>query len=81
LALFGSTDGKDLKPAADLSLFSFMLNDARHQLTDPPELTGEEVRQLAYRAIAECRETKAKAYDLIARSHDLLKRMDELLSR
>jgi hypothetical protein len=81
LALFGSTDGEDLKPEALLILFLFMPNDSRHQLTAPPELTSKEVRQLAYRAIAECRETKAKAYDLIAKSHNLLRRMDELLAR
>jgi hypothetical protein len=67
LELFGGTVGKDLKPAAVIILFSFMPIDARHQSTDPPRLTGEEVRKLAYRAIAECRETKAKAYDLIAK--------------
>jgi hypothetical protein len=81
LELFGGAVGKDLNPAVALILFSFMPNDAHHQLTDPPELTGEEVRQLAYRSITECRETKAKAYDLIAKSHDLLRRMDELLAR
>ena len=41
--------------------FRFMPNEARHQLTAPPELTGKEVRRLAYRAIADCGETKAKA--------------------
>jgi hypothetical protein len=81
LELFGGTDRKDSKPKAALILFSFMPNEARHQLTDPPELTGEKVRQLAYRAIVECKEAKAKANELIAKSRDLLKRMDELLAQ
>ena len=56
-----------------------MMNDVRHQLTAPPELTGEEVRQLAYRAIGQCREAKAKTYYLLNKS--LLRRVDELLER
>ena len=58
-----------------------MMNDARHQLIAPPELTGEEVRQLAYRAIGQCKEAKAKTYYLLNKSHDLLRRVDELLER
>jgi hypothetical protein len=58
-----------------------MPSDARHELTLPPDLRGEELRQIAYRAIAECRKAKVKTNDLLTRSHDLLRRVDELLAR
>jgi hypothetical protein len=70
-----------LEPEPVLFRFWLMPSHARHQLVGPPELTGEEVRRLAYRAIAECSEAKAKTNELLTKSHDLLTRVDELLAR
>jgi hypothetical protein len=53
-----------------------MPNDPHSQLTASPELTEKEVRE-----IIECREAKAKAYDLIATAHDLLRKVDDQLAR
>ena len=44
-----------------------------HQLTAPPELTSKEVRELGYRAIAECFEAQARSQALIAKSRHLLR--------
>jgi hypothetical protein len=52
-----------------------------HQLTAPPELTSDEVREMGYRAIADCFQAQARSYDLIAKSHHLLRLVDELLAR
>lgn len=81
LEVFGRLDGSDWKPVAVLIRLCCMPNDAQHQVAVPPEPTSEEVREMAYRAIADCREAKAKAYDLLSKSHDLLRRVDELLAR
>jgi hypothetical protein len=49
--------------------------------THPPELTSEEVREMSYRAIAECFEAQARSQDLIAKSRHLLRLVDELPAR
>jgi hypothetical protein len=58
-----------------------MPNNGHHPLTAPPELTSEQVREMGYRAIAECFQAQAKSYDLIAKSRHLLRLVDELLAR
>jgi hypothetical protein len=58
-----------------------MPNDPHSQLTALPELTDKEVREMAYRVIIECREAKAKAYNLIATVHDTLRKVDDQLAR
>jgi|AmaraimetFIIA100_FD_contig_61_8709193_length_264_multi_1_in_0_out_0_1 hypothetical protein len=58
-----------------------MPNGPHSQLTASPEPTDKEVREMAHRAVIECREAKAKAYDLIATAHDLLRKVDDQLAR
>jgi hypothetical protein len=58
-----------------------MPNDNRHELTAPPELTADEVRDIANRAAAETEEGKAKSFDEIREAFALLKRADEIMAR
>jgi hypothetical protein len=58
-----------------------MPDDPHSHLTAPSGLTDKEVREMTYRAIIECREARAKAYDLIATAHDLLRQVDDQLAR
>jgi hypothetical protein len=58
-----------------------MQNGPFPQLPFPRELTRDEVRTIARRAIIECNEAKEKANVLIAKSHDLLRQLDGLLAK
>ena len=57
-----------------------MPNDHRPELPTSPELTIDEGRNLARRAVVETAEAKAKCHDLIRETQDLLKRVDEILA-
>jgi hypothetical protein len=56
-----------------------MANDPRPEAA--PDLTIDEVRELARRVVTETEEERAKSYDQIRKAHALLKRVDEILAR
>jgi hypothetical protein len=58
-----------------------MPNDPRLELPAAPELTADEVRDLARRAAMELAIDKDTAHDQIRSSYALLKRVDEILTR
>ena len=58
-----------------------MPNDPRPELPTLPELTIDEIRDLARRTAVEAAAETAKAQALIRETQDLLKWVDEILAR
>jgi hypothetical protein len=58
-----------------------MPNDPRPELPAAPDLTIDEVKELARRAAIETQEERARSHELIRKTHALLKQVDEILAR
>lgn len=58
-----------------------IMDKTHPELAAPPDLTLDEVRKWAERAITETEQAKARAYAVLAHSQRLLEMADELLAK